>query len=82
MDMERYAKLMDEAKDKRFNLTLDRVGVGIILSSIRLLLLHPSTQNFGPTFRGSAEEIRAWGRQQFLSIGFTEEEIKELDPEK
>ncbi len=82
MDMQRYAKLMDDAKDKRFDLVLDRVGLGIVLSSIRLLLLHPSTQNFGPDFRGSAQEVRAWCRQQFLSIGFTEEEIKELDPEK
>ncbi len=82
MDMVRYAKLMDEAKDKRFSLVIDRVGLGILLSSLRLLILHPSTQNFGPEFRGSATELRAWCRQQFLSIGFTEEEIKELDPEK
>lgn len=82
MDLVRYQKLMDGAADKRFNLTVDRVGVGIIASAVRLLLLHPGTQSFGGTFRGSAEEIRGWARQQFKSMGFTDAEILELDPDK
>jgi hypothetical protein len=82
MNLERYNKLMDAAVDKRFNLTVDRVGVGILASALRLLILHPQTQAFGPTFKASANELRGWCRQQFLSIGFTEEEIKELDPDK
>jgi hypothetical protein len=82
MDMERYSKLMDEAKDTRFNLVVDRVGVGILSSALRLLILHPQTQQFGPTFKASATELRGWCRQQFLSMGFTEEDIKELDPDK
>jgi len=82
MDIQRYSKLMDDAKDKKFDLKVDIVGVGILQSALRLLILHPQTQIFGPSFKSSASELRAWCRQQFLNIGFTEEEMKELDPDK
>ena len=81
---ERYTQVIMNSRVNRlrWDLPVEPLQVGVLHGAIRLMLIHPDVvQGYGHDFKATAGDLRIWCLDRFREMGFTEEEVQELDSE-
>jgi hypothetical protein len=82
LSSDRYSWVMNANSSRRFFLELTALDVGIVHGAMRLLLMHPTVEEtYTDDFKRLAGHLRRWCLVRFREMGFTEEEVRELDSE-
>ena len=79
VSIERYSQVLDEHKDKGYEMVINAWEMPLLHGLITLVAEHPGVQQAtGPTKEFIAQ-IRWWCREKFAEWGFTPEEVEYLD---
>lgn len=82
MEATRYSTVMIENKDKVFNLPLSAWEVGLLHGAVRLMMMHPEVAGeYSEAFKNAARDVRTKCLAYLADMGFTPEEIEELNSE-
>lgn len=76
---ERYIEVMLRNKDNEYAIKLNSIEVGMLHGALKLMLSHPEVIDLCQDYHVMADALIAGFNKCFKRMGFTDEEIEDLN---